>query len=118
MIKKLCTDALKLYQTTLQEDMEILAKDDQDQTLSFNLRNCVLFREGEKEILHFYIEFSDYMTSLCSMKFREAKKETQQLPKQFESARDYIHQSIMPLLLKESPNWVHIFPTNLFMLKF
>ena len=30
MIKKLCTEALKLYQTTLQEDMEILAKDDKE----------------------------------------------------------------------------------------
>ena len=30
MIKKLCTEALKLYQTTLQEDMEILARDDKE----------------------------------------------------------------------------------------
>ena len=99
LIHQVCTAALKQYPTSLQEDIAILAKDDIEHNLSFNLRNCVLFRQGEKEVLHYYIEFSDYMSSLLGMKFREAKKETQQLPKQFESARDYIHQSIMPLLL-------------------
>lgn len=61
----------------------------------------MLFRQGEKEILQFYLEFSDYMTSLLGMKFKEAKKETQKLPQQFDSARDYIHQSILPLILKK-----------------
>jgi len=75
-IKKLCVEALKKYQHSMQQDITILAEDDKDQKLSFNLRNCVLFRLGEKEILHFYIEFADYMTSLLDMKFRDAKKET------------------------------------------
>lgn len=61
--------------------MEILAKDDVEQALTFNQRNCVLFRVGEKEILQFYSEFCDYMTSVLGMKFKDAKKETQQLPK-------------------------------------
>jgi hypothetical protein len=98
-IHKLCTEALKQYQTSLKEDIDTLAEDDICKTLSFNERNCVLFRSGEKEILHFFIEFSEYMTSLLGMKFKEAKKETQQLPKQFETARDYIHRSILPLTL-------------------
>jgi len=76
-IHKMCTEALKQYQTSLKEDIDILAEDDICKTLSFNERNCVLFRSGEKEILHFYIEFSEYMTSLLGMKFKEAKKETQ-----------------------------------------
>jgi hypothetical protein len=71
--------------------MELLHKDDNEHTLSFNQRNCVLFRSGEKEILHFYIEFSDYITTLLGMQHKDAKKETQLLPKQFEHARDYIH---------------------------
>lgn len=68
-----------------------MEKDDVEHTLSFNQRNCVLFRQGEKEILQFYIEFSEYMNSLLGMKFKEARKEAQNLPKQFESARDYIY---------------------------
>jgi hypothetical protein len=90
-IKKMCTEALNKYPQTLQEDIKILAEDDANPTLSFNQRNCVLFRQGEKEILHFYLEFSDFLTTLLGMKFKEAKKECQKLPQQFDSARDYIH---------------------------
>lgn len=82
----------------------MLKKDDAECFMSFNERNCVLFRAGEKEILHFYIEFADYMTSLLQMKWKDAKKETQQLPKQFETARDYIQQSIMPIMLQNNNN--------------
>ncbi len=83
-LKQLCSDALKQYPHSLQEDIAILKKDDTEHNLTFNQRNCVLFRSGEKEILHFYIEFSDYITTLLGMKFKDAKKETQILPKQFE----------------------------------
>ena len=74
-LRQLCTDGLKQYPHSLQEDMEILKLDDEEHNLSFNQRNCVLFRSGEKEILHFYIEFSDYVTTLISMKLKDAKKE-------------------------------------------
>jgi hypothetical protein len=56
--------------------MELLHKDDIEHNLSFNQRNCVLFRSGEKEILHFYIEFSEYITTLLGMQHKDAKKET------------------------------------------
>jgi histone-lysine N-methyltransferase SETD3 len=75
-VHKQATDCLKLYPDSLQTDMQILAKDDETHSLSFNERNCVLFRSGEKEILHFYIEFTEYMSSLLGMKFKDAKKET------------------------------------------
>ena len=97
-IRQLCVDALKLYPHSLQEDVDLLKKDDIDHNMSFNQRNCVLFRSGEKEILHFYIEFSEYITTLLGMQHKDAKKETQLLPKQFENARDYIHQSLLPML--------------------
>lgn len=98
-LRKLSIEALKKYPSSLQEDVRLLAEDDEKQTLSFNERNCVLFRQGEKEILHWFIEFVDFITSLMTLKFKDAKKEP--LPKQFESARHYIHESICPLLLKE-----------------
>lgn len=101
-VHKMASDALALYPDSLQADQQILTKDDVEHTLTFNQRNCVLFRMGEKEILHFFIQFCEYMFSLVSMKFKDAKKETQSLPKQFESARDYIHKRILPLLLKEN----------------
>lgn len=69
-IKQLCQTALDKYPNNLEQDYELL----KDESLSFNLRNCVLFRSGEKEILHFLIEFSDYVISLLNMSFKEAKK--------------------------------------------
>ena len=69
-------EALAAYPQTLEEDMEILKRDN----LTFNERNCVLFRSGEKEILVFLIEMSDYVLKLLEMKFKDAKKFTQNLP--------------------------------------
>ena len=61
--------------------MEILNNDDPPMSkLSFNQRNMVLFRSGEKEILLFLIEFSDFVLKLLSMKFKDAKKAAQNLP--------------------------------------
>lgn len=100
-IDRLASEALVKYPCSLQKDEQLLAEDDLKQNLSFNERNCVLFRKGEKEILHFYKDFSQYMLNLMSLKFKEAKKEAQQLPKEFDSAREYIHHAILPLILKE-----------------
>ena len=78
--------ALAAYPQTLEEDMEILKRED----LTFNERNCVLFRSGEKEILVFLMEMSDYVLKLLEMKFKDAKKFTQNLPKNMNSCRDYL----------------------------
>jgi len=43
--------ALSRYQTTLDQDTELLKS---DETLTYNQRNCILLRIGEKEILHKY----------------------------------------------------------------
>ena len=75
-INKMCTEGLNKYPTTLRTDMEILYADDVNSELTFNQRNCVLFRVGEKEILQFYIEFADFMIPLLSMKWKDAKKVT------------------------------------------
>lgn len=79
-------EALSRYPTTLEEDMEILKRTD----LTFNERNCTLFRSGEKEILVFLIEMADYVNNLLSMKFKDAKKATQSLPAKMDSCRDYL----------------------------
>ena len=71
--------------------------------LTFNQRNCLLFRSGEKEILHFFIDLGDYVLKLFSMSFRLAKKETQNLPAKFDKnggVRDYLHNIALPVMLK------------------
>lgn len=93
-IKQLCQVALEKYPNSLEQDYELL----KDESLTFNQRNCVLFRSGEKEILHFLIEFSDYVTQLLAMTFKEAKKTTQALPDKFYSTREYLQSQLIPLL--------------------
>jgi hypothetical protein len=39
--------------------LKILKKDDEEKFLTLNQRNCVLFRQGEKEILIFLIEVAE-----------------------------------------------------------
>lgn len=90
-LKSLSEEYLSLYPCSLADDEEALRQDDEGVTeMTFNQRNSVLFRQGEKEILHWFIRFSDFVQNLLKMKFKEARKETQQLPKEFESARDYL----------------------------
>lgn len=62
---------LEKYTTTLEEDEEILQN--KKDSLTFNLRNCLIMRISEKRILHFYIEFSEYCLSLIERSFDEAK---------------------------------------------
>ena len=38
------------------------------------------------------------MLTLLGLKYKEAKKETNQIPKAFESARDYLFQDVLPLV--------------------
>ena len=91
-------EALARYPQTLQEDYEILKRTD----LTFNERNCTLFRSGEKEILVFLIQMSDYVLNLLEMKFKDAKKLTQNLPEKMESCRDYLQNYCIRLLTTEN----------------
>ena len=102
-IKTMCEVALSQYPNTYEEDMEILADDEPPMSkLTFNQRNMVLFRSGEKEILLFLIELSTFVQRLLAMKFKDAKKATQNLPAKMETCRDYLHNSLIPLLVKEN----------------
>jgi hypothetical protein len=85
-IRQMSEEALARYPQTLAEDYEILKRTD----LTFNERNCTLFRSGEKEILVFLMEMADYVLNLLSMKFKDAKKLTQSLPANMNSCRDYL----------------------------
>lgn len=76
-VKTLCEESLKMYPHTLAEDEEALRQDDEGtKPLTFNQRNCILFRSGEKEILHWFIRFSDLVHKILGSKFKDAKKET------------------------------------------
>ena len=58
--------ALEKYPTTLEEDLKILERED----LTFNQRNCVLYRSGEKKILLFLINACTGLIDLLDMDFK------------------------------------------------
>lgn len=77
--------------------METLQRTD----LTFNESNCTLFRSGEKEILVFLIELADYVLNLLNMKFKDAKRMTQNLPTKMDSCRDYLQNYCIRLLAND-----------------
>ena len=73
----MCEAALAEYPNEYEEDMEILKEDDPPMSkLSFNERNMILFRSGEKYILLFFIKLADFVLRLVDTKFKDAKKAT------------------------------------------
>ena len=53
----LCKDSLKKFPTTLEQDIQILS----NKNLSFNYKNSVIQRKGEKRLLSFYIKYFSLM---------------------------------------------------------
>ena len=74
-LKEKSLASLAEYPNTLEEDNKLLAKDDEKQFLTFNQRNCVLFRQGEKVILHWFVELANYCTKILGMKWKDAKRD-------------------------------------------
>ena len=67
-IKSLCQIALAEYPDTHEEDLKLLAEDEPPiSKLTFNQRNMVLYRSGEKSILHYLISMSNFCLALLTM---------------------------------------------------
>ena len=58
---------IEKYPTSLQEDVAILKKDEEEPILTNNERNCILFRKGEKVILRFLKEIAILVPKLAVM---------------------------------------------------
>jgi histone-lysine N-methyltransferase SETD3 len=65
-------EILKTFDTTLEEDNKLL--EDPDKKLTMNIRNCVVMRRGEKEILNAYLQLAEYLNAMKDMDFRGAQK--------------------------------------------
>mmetsp|Transcript_7199 Transcript_7199/g.5468 ORF Transcript_7199/g.5468 Transcript_7199/m.5468 type:complete len:96 (-) Transcript_7199:55-342(-) len=92
----MASEALQHYPTTYEEDLEVLKRED----LTFKERNCVLYRSGEKEILHFFIETSSKFLKLFDMKWKDARKTAQSF-KEYDICREYITNAVLYLINKE-----------------
>jgi len=74
-IKEVALEALTKYPNTVEEDKEILEKDDMDHHLGFNNRNCILYRKAEKDILHYLIFCADKAAELVKLTAKEARQQ-------------------------------------------
>lgn len=68
-LRLLAVQGLARYPTSLEQDREILKTG-----LTENERNCTLMRVGEKEILTYFLDFSDTVLSLIDLPLKELKK--------------------------------------------
>jgi len=57
-VAKAADETLKQFDTSLEEDNKLL---NSGKDLTMNLRNCVVMRRGEKEILHAYIDLNNHL---------------------------------------------------------
>ena len=100
-IGELAHEQLNRYPQTLEEDLELLSKDDKEGFLSYNCRNCVLFRSGEKKILRFLTQTSERMLYLSKLNQKEAKKQMN-LYADFDVCQDYFKSVFLPILPESS----------------
>ena len=77
--------------------MDVLVKDETEKCLTYNQRNMVLFRSGEKKILHFLKDAAKIFARLTMMTQKDAKKEVNQM-KDFDPCLDYFKNCILPNL--------------------
>ena len=96
-VKTLANESLILYPNSLEDDEALLKKDDSKHMFSYNKRNCILFRSGEKKILHFLIQTCDRMHALSKLSQKDAKKEVNKF-KDFDGCMDYFKSVFLPLM--------------------
>ena len=67
--KVMIVEAIARYQTTLEQDGELLKTE-----LTENERNCTLMRQGEKIILHYFLEFTTFILNILDLPLKDVKK--------------------------------------------
>lgn len=85
------------YSTTLDQDMETLERPD----LTFNERNAVLYRQGEKKILFTLMFYAEKILPLLDLDFKSARQMVSKI-RELDECSDYLTNSIYYLIKKEN----------------
>jgi len=94
-ISAICRAQMAAYPVNLDEDLEILQRTD----LTFNQRNAVLYRSGEKKILFTLMFYAEKMLPLLDMDFTTARKTASKI-RELDECSDYLTNSIYHLIKK------------------
>ena len=101
-IFQIASDALAKYPTTLAEDLKLLADEDAlapaDKTLTYNTRNCVLLRVGEKKILNYLLDTAQNLSELSQMTRKQAIGGMMKRFKIFKPSMSYVKEIFVPLI--------------------
>eukprot|EP01083_Nonionella_stella_P108529 315780_1 len=93
-------EALAQFETTLEEDYAIL--DSKTYPMFSNLRNAVVMRQCEKEVLHHYLRLFEVGSKLLKMSWRKLRHEVLNYPRDAPIPdaflHEYIHAVIVPLV--------------------
>jgi hypothetical protein len=67
MIQNVCNEALKRYPQTLEQDRFLWVSDNVNHQLTYNARNCVMYRMGEKTVWQWYLDASKMVFELLKV---------------------------------------------------
>ena len=88
-------EALAAFEHTLAEDDALLAANRFDDS---NVRNCVVQRRGEKQVLHWWIALAEHCIPLLAMQWNELRKRASEHLSA--SARDHYVTHVVAVLVK------------------
>lgn len=104
VIYEICEIQCGKYDTSFEQDLELLAVDDKEKQFTQNERSCILFRSGEKKILKFLMEASVKIRHLYEMSIKNARKFVNiDSEYNYDPIMAYINSTVFPgLQLKEN----------------
>ena len=105
-IKRMAAEQYAAFKDTLEYDTELLMKDDAetnpDKKLTYNQRNCVLYRQGEKEILVFWMEMAEQMCKWMAMDVKQVQTELKH-SKRYDRIDEYVNHTLIPMMKGQNP---------------
>jgi len=87
---------MKGFDTTIEEDTKILR--DSAQNLTSNIRNCIILRRGEKEVLKYYIEMAQHCLPILEMKWADLEPKQSGYNNGRRNYDDYVSAVVIPLV--------------------
>lgn len=102
-IRRAAQQSLAAFATTIAEDNRLLQESDK---LSFAMRNCVIMRRGEKQVLQWYIDVADAGIFLLSMSLHELERTVRSFfgySGHYSSGFECYVQSVIITLVRRAP---------------
>eukprot|EP00479_Gromia_sphaerica_P013998 TRINITY_DN809_c0_g2_i3.p1 TRINITY_DN809_c0_g2~~TRINITY_DN809_c0_g2_i3.p1 ORF type:complete len:281 (-),score=92.73 TRINITY_DN809_c0_g2_i3:406-1164(-) len=91
-------EVLAGFDTSLAEDLKMLK--DGVYPMFSNIRNAIVMRRGEKEVLHYYLDLTKRCSHLLDLQWKDLKREAAKCYNSEQAADVYITTVVVPLVRK------------------